>query len=175
MAMTPIATPPLDTKVIALPLLVVSCHVNNIDICRCAGHQAAPSKPSPTSAYRADFARVLSYLEEYQSRIDRLTTVVAAVITIKDSRRGLEDNRNLARLTLLGFLYIPLSFVSSLFSMQPDIPSLGDTMKWYFAGALPLAVVSLTLAWIVTQARVKRFAVRVFRNLGISMEGDNSG
>jgi Mg2+ and Co2+ transporter CorA len=80
----------------------------------------------------------------------------------------------LARLTLLGFLYIPLSFMSSLFSMQPDVLSLGDTMKWYFAGALPLAVISLTLAWIMTQARVKRFGLRIIRKLGLSMEGDNS-
>ncbi|KAJ9654951.1 hypothetical protein H2201_008907 [Coniosporium apollinis] len=101
-------------------------------------HSATRYSPSiqqgPISAYRADFTRALSYMEEYQKRIDRLSSLVAAVISIKDSRRGLEENRNLARLTWLATFFIPLSFVTSLFSMQNDIRRLRPTFRLYFAG-----------------------------------------
>lgn len=49
------------------------------------------------NAYQQDFALVLGYMEEFQSRIDRLTDVVTAVINMGDSRRGYKDNKNLRR------------------------------------------------------------------------------
>jgi hypothetical protein len=49
------------------------------------------------NAYQQDFALVLGYLEEFQSRIDRLTDVVTAVINMGDSRRGYKDNKNLRK------------------------------------------------------------------------------
>lgn len=55
------------------------------------------------NAYQQDFALVLGYMEEFQSRIDRLTDVVTAVINMGDSRRGYKDNKNLRKLNHLFF------------------------------------------------------------------------
>ncbi|CZT40936.1 uncharacterized protein RSE6_00610 [Rhynchosporium secalis] len=107
---------------------------------------------APTSSHhiRADFLRTLSYMEEYQNRIDRLTSVVTAKISIEDSRRSQDDNRNVARLTWLATFFIPLSYVASLFSMQEDLGTLGRTMKVYFATAVPVAAFAMGLAWVLT-------------------------
>ncbi|CAG8957248.1 hypothetical protein HYFRA_00009450 [Hymenoscyphus fraxineus] len=93
---------------------------------------------------------------EYQQQIDRLTSVVTAIISMLDSQRSREDNKNVARLTWLATFFIPLSFVASLFSMTEDISSIRGTIKWYFATSLPLALLSLGLAMILTLPSVQK-------------------
>ncbi|KAH7342986.1 hypothetical protein BKA65DRAFT_431202 [Rhexocercosporidium sp. MPI-PUGE-AT-0058] len=111
-----------------------------------------PPSLAPTSTHpiQSDFSRALSYMEEYQQRIDRLTSVVTAIISIEDSRRSQDDNRNVARLTWLATFFIPLSYIASLFSMQEDLSTLGRTMRVYFATAVPVAAFAMGLAWVLT-------------------------
>ena len=136
--------------------------------CPCPRNNLESVTPGPISAFRDDFARALSYMEEHQQRIDRLTSVVTAIISIKDSRRAQQDNRNVARLTWLATFYIPLSFVTGFFSMQSDITLLTETYKWYFAAALPLATLSLGLALALNvPPSVLKFGSRVKLRLGI--------
>lgn len=143
--------------------------VNDHDRCHCAIRQLASIQEGPISAYRADFTRALSFMEDYQQRIDRVT----AAITIDDSRRGLNENRNLARLTWLATFFIPLSFVASLLSMTDDISKLRETIQWYLAVALPLAAISLGLGSTLTLPSVQiwfneKFVRRTKKFLGIS-------
>jgi Mg2+ and Co2+ transporter CorA len=91
-----------------------------------------------------DLTNTLSDLKELQTRSDRLTSVVVADISIQDSRHGIAESKNVARLAWLATVFIPLTFVSGLFSMQADITTLSSTFGWYFAAALP--AVSITLA-----------------------------
>ncbi|KAI0535601.1 hypothetical protein GGR58DRAFT_478366 [Xylaria digitata] len=92
--------------------------------------------------YDPDFKLIKEQLEEYQTRIDQLTAVVTAVISIENSRRSLEDNRNIGRLTLLATIFIPLSLIAGILSMQPHVSDIsGDTFKVYFATSVPLAIV----------------------------------
>lgn len=104
-----------------------------------------PAKQNSITDFRGDFTRALAFMEEYQKRIDRLTSVVTACISIKDSRHAQEDNRNVARLTWLATFFIPLSYMASVFSMTPDVTVLGPTVIWYAEIAIPLAVVSLLI------------------------------
>ena len=105
---------------------------------------------------RDDYVRILGLMEEYQQRIDRLTSVVTAIISIADSQRSREDNKNVARLTWLATFFIPLGFIASIFSMTDDITSISQTIKWYFAAALPLSFFSLGVAWLFTMTTVKK-------------------
>jgi Mg2+ and Co2+ transporter CorA len=93
-----------------------------------------------------DFKRVRTALNELQSRVDRLTDVVASEISTEDSRRGLEENHNLARLTWLATTFIPLTYVTGFFSMTDDIASLKETYGWYFAIAIPLSLITMVIA-----------------------------
>ena len=93
-----------------------------------------------------DFEGVSRQMKDLQDRTDRLTSVLMAAISIQDSRRGLQENQNVARLTWLATVFIPLTFVAGLFSMQPDIQSLKDTFGWYFAAAVPITAVALAVA-----------------------------
>lgn len=103
-----------------------------------------------------DFESVSSQMKELQDRTDRLTSVVMAAISIEDSRRGLQENKNVARLTWLATVFIPLTFISGFFSMQSDISSLKNTFGWYFAAAVPVTALALGLAMNITLLRLPR-------------------
>jgi len=111
----------------------------------------------PMDAMQEEFSRALSYMNEYQTRIDRLTSVVTAIISIGDSRHSQEDNRNVARLTWLATFFIPLSFVSGLFSMTEDVHALGTTYKYFAVVGLLLSVISLGLGIVLTLPQVHTF------------------
>jgi Mg2+ and Co2+ transporter CorA len=96
-----------------------------------------------------DFERVMRALNELQDRVDRLSSIVSSEISMEDSRHSLEENHNLARLTWLATTFIPLSFVTGLFSMTDDLSSMAVTFGWYFLAAVPL-----TIACMIVAARV---------------------
>ncbi|KAI1127487.1 hypothetical protein F5Y10DRAFT_242599 [Nemania abortiva] len=107
-----------------------------------------------SSRYNPDFSLIRSQLEEYQTRIDQLTAVVTAVISIDNSRRGLQDNRNIGRLTWLATFFIPLSLIAGILSMQSDVRDISrNTFKVYFATSLPLAVVIAVAAFTLSVSR----------------------
>lgn len=116
-----------------------------------------PRRLGSIAAYRNDFVIALSSMEEYQRRIDRLTEVVTAAIQIADSRRALNDARNLGRLTWLATVFIPFNLIASILSMQLHAQEIsGDTVKLYFEVSLPLVLVTSCVAWVLAFVAVRR-------------------
>jgi Mg2+ and Co2+ transporter CorA len=122
--------------------------------CPCALHRPSATEAGPISALREDFVRLRVSMEEFQDRIDRLTSVVTASISIDDSHRGLQDTRNVTILTWLATCFIPLSLVASIFSMQSDISGIRPILGWYFLIALLLVCVLIGGAFILTGSLV---------------------
>jgi len=121
---------------------------------------STPARPrlGSIAAYKNDFVLVLSYLEEYQKRIDRLTKVVTAAIQIKDSRRGLRDGRNLGRLTGLATFFIPFSLIATTFCMQANVTEISiETVRLYFASSVPLAVATALIAWVLSHRSMQKW------------------
>lgn len=113
-------------------------------------------------AYKQDYTLVLNYLEEYQARIDRLTEVVTAVISIQDSRRGYKDNKNLQWLTWLATFFIPLSFVATMLSMTTDpIDQLRDSTILWAEVSIPSGLLILSTVLLMSIAKCRR-AIRGF-------------
>ncbi|KAH7068426.1 hypothetical protein BKA63DRAFT_451809 [Paraphoma chrysanthemicola] len=102
---------------------------------------------------KVDYERILRTLEELQTRVDHLSDrgnaemqLAAAHEQYEAAQKGLEESHNLARLTWLATIFIPMTFVSGLFSMTDNVGTITGTFKTYFAVAIPLAVVSLATA-----------------------------
>jgi hypothetical protein len=120
------------------------------------------------AAYKNDFLLILSYLEEYQKRIDRLSSVVTATIEIADSHRALSDGRNIGRLTWLATFFIPFSLIATTFCMQPKITDIsGKTVKYYFAASLPLALITILIAWFLSHLWIRK----TWAKLGFVLKG----
>ena len=92
-----------------------------------------------------DFEILLSDIQNLQVHADRIMTVVTAVMSIEESKKAYEQNRSLARLTWLAITFAPLSFITSLFSMNSNLSTLVDTFRVFFAVALPLTAMVLFL------------------------------
>ncbi|KNG49163.1 magnesium transport protein [Stemphylium lycopersici] len=95
-----------------------------------------------------DFRRVLAAVNVLQERVDRLTSIVTSEISIEDSRRGLEENHNMARITWLATIFIPLTFISGLYSMNESVSALRTTYGWYFLTAVPFTLIVMTIGWV---------------------------
>jgi Mg2+ and Co2+ transporter CorA len=89
---------------------------------------------------------ILRDLDEMQRRMDRLLDRGIAEMQLTASRQSLAESHDLARLTWLATIFIPLTFMSGLFSMNENIGSLKDSLRTYFSVAIPLAVVALLIA-----------------------------
>lgn len=114
------------------------------------------------NAYKQDYTLVLNYLEEYQARIDRLTEVVTAVISIQDSRRGYKDNKNLQWLTWLATFFIPLSFVATMLSMTTDpIDQLRESTILWAEVSIPSGLLIMSTVLLMSIAKCRR-AIRGF-------------
>lgn len=90
---------------------------------------------------RPDFDMVAKGLDELYERTERIATVATAVTAIEESRRAMEQNRSLGRLTYLAVIFAPLSFITSLLSMTDDVASLHGTLRLFFSIAAPVSLV----------------------------------
>lgn len=54
----------------------------------------------------------------------------ASLASLEESRRGIQQNHSVKRLTQLAFVFIPLSFITSTFGMNVDVLT-GDKAKWW--------------------------------------------
>lgn len=110
------------------------------------------------NAYKQDYSIVLTQMEECQSRIDRLTEVLTAVINMEDSRRGYKDNKNLQWLTWLATFFIPLSFVATMLSMTTDsLSSLSEATVLWAEVSIPSGLVIILFVGAMSIAKFRRW------------------
>ncbi|KAF8849818.1 hypothetical protein BDZ45DRAFT_548645, partial [Acephala macrosclerotiorum] len=98
-------------------------------------------------AYRLlirDFEHIAALVDTYGHRLEIMVPVVTSVLQIADTRRSLREAANVTRLTNLALLFVPLSFVASLFSMNGGVSR--HDLAIYFAVAIPLCAVVFFVA-----------------------------
>jgi Mg2+ and Co2+ transporter CorA len=88
-----------------------------------------------------DVEHVYNEMGRLGQRIERIMALATAIASMEESRRAIQQNQNLGRLTYLAVIFAPLAFVSSFFSMAADLGALKETFWVYFAVAAPLSAV----------------------------------
>ncbi|WKT43556.1 Mg2 transporter protein, CorA-like/Zinc transport protein ZntB [Fusarium oxysporum f. sp. vasinfectum] len=85
-------------------------------------------------------------LHDYSQSLEQMVMVATSLVQLLDSRRSILEAINTKRLTFLALVFVPLAWISSLFSMS-DSYSPGHDLFWvYFATALPVLAVVLLLS-----------------------------
>ena len=110
-----------------------------------------------------DFKIVLRKISALESRVERIVNVATAIINIDEARRSSEQNQNLGRLTYLAVIFVPASFLSSFFSMTPDLSALGQTFWVYSAVVAPLTAMALMVTLHFDKLQATWKAVRPSR------------
>jgi Mg2+ and Co2+ transporter CorA len=73
--------------------------------------------------------------------------VLTTHVNLMETEKSIADSKSLSRLTVLGFIFVPVSFVATLFSMGGDF-AVGQSRFWiYFAVTVPLTVVILLMTF----------------------------
>jgi len=93
-----------------------------------------------------DINYVLSQLGYYGHSLEQMIPVATSMVQLLDSRRSLLEAVSISRLTYIALVFVPLSWVASLFSMSDNYsPGHGDFWV-YFATALPVMLLVLLLS-----------------------------
>lgn len=93
-----------------------------------------------------DFEVILSNMQAAGARLENMLPVATSFVQIIDARRSFAETANISRLTVLALVFVPLGYVSSLFSMNPtNMP--GSPHFWvYFAVAVPVTILVVVVA-----------------------------
>lgn len=94
----------------------------------------------PWHSLLEDYKHLYLSVEHYGKRLEGMLPMVASFVQMIDTRRSFVETANISRLTYLAVIFIPLSFVTGVFSMNPDIAPGGAHFWIYFVIALPLTI-----------------------------------
>ena len=109
------------------------------------GHASDPQSECCNSLLE-DYDQLMYNMIENDRRLENMLPVVASLVQIVDTRRSFAETANVGRLTVLAFFFLPLSFVSSLFSMT-TVNGPGGSKFWvYFAVAIPFTILVYLIA-----------------------------
>ena len=87
-----------------------------------------------------DYEHIAFGIDTYSRRLEALVSIATSLVQAIDSRRSLTETKNISRLTYLALSFIPLTFVSGLFSMNNTIEPGGQVFGLYFAVSIPLCI-----------------------------------
>ena len=109
-----------------------------------------PNDMSLLQPLAIDYEYISTNIEEFGRMLESSISVVTSVVQIVEARRSFNEASNIRRLTILALIFVPLSYVSSLFSMN-STNALGSPHFWvYFVVAIPVTLL------VVMVARVPR-------------------
>ncbi|KAK5430342.1 hypothetical protein LTR34_006069 [Exophiala xenobiotica] len=100
----------------------------------------------PLSDYNTDFLLVLEKLKDYRAELESTLSAITGVSQMIQGGVSLDETSRATKLSVVGLVFIPFAYVSSLLSMAGDFQP-GKRQFWiYFAVAIPLCVL-MVLGW----------------------------
>jgi hypothetical protein len=109
-------------------------------------HNANSSYSEVWASVAQDYENIYGSIDSFGRRLEAMGPVVTSLVQIVDSRRSLVETANLSRLTYLALVFVPLTYVSSLFSMTGKIAPGARAFWVYFAVAIPLLGLVFSIA-----------------------------
>ena len=116
----------------------------------------------PWNLIQRDIKHVLSQLEHYNCSLEHMVPVATSMVQLLDSRRWMLEAANVSRLTFIALVFVPLSWVASMFSMSENYSPGHENFWVYFATALPVLFLVLFLSavqWDQVAGKLKKMSV----------------
>lgn len=105
-----------------------------------------PNAQEASDSLLQDYQYIERNVSDCGARLESMLPTVTSLVQIVDSRRSFAETANVSRLTVLALVFVPLSFIASLFSMNQDLGPGGHRFWIYFAVAIPVTLVVVLLA-----------------------------
>jgi hypothetical protein len=104
---------------------------------------------TPSDSWRSlqeDYEYLALSLINQGKQLEAMVPLVTTYLQLAESRRAYLETKNVSRLTTVALVFVPLSFVSSLFSMNEVFTPGGPRFWLYFAVAFPVLILVLWFA-----------------------------
>lgn len=98
------------------------------------------------TALLEDYDCVRSSLIDHANQLENVASLVGSYLHLAESRRAFNEAKNISRLTVLALFFVPLGYVSSLFSMNEAVAPGGHFFWVYFLVAIPVSLCVFVLA-----------------------------
>ena len=103
-----------------------------------------------------DFLHILKRLRGCKDKVESVMSVVTGYLSVRQgeisheqSKETIKESQLVSRLAYLALVFIPLSYIASIFSMGGDYLA-GASHFWvYFAIAIPVTTIILVIAWLL--------------------------
>lgn len=107
---------------------------------------AHPASDQSLQYLIGDYEVISENIENASRRLENTLPVVMSLVQISEARLSFAETANISRLTVLALVFVPLTYIASLFSMNPEnVP--GSERFWvYFAVALPVTLLVIFIA-----------------------------
>lgn len=93
-----------------------------------------------------DYQYIAARVDMYSRRSEVIISTITSLIQMFDSQQSLKETANIRRLTYLALVFIPLTFVSGLLSMNDSIASESKVFWLYLSIAIPVCTVVFFIA-----------------------------
>lgn len=104
------------------------------------------------SSLEQDLVYLIERAFTLKSRSETSVSLSMNVASISEARRSIQQNRSLFRFTVIASIYVPLSFVASLFGMNFRQFGQGDLSIWiYFVVSAPVFALSALFLFVKPQ------------------------
>ena len=108
-------------------------------------HEEYESPSESWSTLQMDYEHLILEIEKHGKQLKATISLVTAYLQLAKARRASSESRTISRLTALALIFVPLSFVASLFSMNEIYVPGGPQFGLYFAVAIPLLMIVLLI------------------------------
>lgn len=96
-----------------------------------------------------DYQRSLRDAEQQVIVLAQKMSYRASMASLRESQMAIKQNERVKQLTQLAFIFIPLSFVTSLFGMNVTALGTGSAMVWMVVVSIIITYVVIALFWII--------------------------
>ncbi|KAH7633199.1 cora-like Mg2+ transporter protein-domain-containing protein, partial [Sordaria sp. MPI-SDFR-AT-0083] len=94
-----------------------------------------------------DFEHLLKRAQTLHNRTTDAITVLPSSISISESQRAIQQAEDMAKLTFLAFLFVPLSFATSFFGMNFKELDGNKMSLWWWGAGSAISLVTAILAY----------------------------
>jgi len=106
-----------------------------------------PAATRARNIVKQDYDHIYEHARDLDRRCQEAITVLMSSVTIHDAKEAMAQARRVAKLTLLAFVFVPLSFTTSFFGM--NFKELEDQSIWKWAAiTVPIMLTTLIVLLI---------------------------
>jgi len=99
-----------------------------------------------------DIIHLEEQIGQHAQSLEALSPIMTSLVQLIDSHKSISQSEDIKRLTYIAIAFIPLSYITGIFSMSGQYSPGGESFWVYWVTALPVAV--LIMGFLAVESRI---------------------